>query len=246
MSILIGSAAIKYHFPDFKREPKDYDYISEVADKGILGDKKVEYLENPILWELYSDYEVLPINVLYNLKLSHIAWDINWEKHLYDIIFLQQKGCFLNKELFYSLYEYWNTYHNKNKRYDLKMSADKFFDNAIKCPYSHDYLHTLIVDAPTYSKILKDGEEVEVSEEKFNNLSFEEKLSLVREEVYVMAYERLAGRHYRTAYTWMLKKFIISHAPIWEMLFIIQNYEYLYKPHINYVELINNKLKNNE
>jgi len=185
-------------------------------------------------------------NDIYTLKASHIFWDINWSKHIFDIQWLKAKGCEIDIPLFYRLYEYWNTYHSKNKRSDLKMNGKDFFNNAVKCPYDHDYLHTLLVSEPTFMKILKDGEEVDVSEEKFNLLSFEEKLSLVREEVYVMAYERLWGRHYANAYTWMLKKFILSHAPVWEAIFIIENYTLLSKPHINYVQLINNKINGNQ
>jgi len=43
----------------------------------------------------------------------------------------------------------------------------------------------------------------------------------------------------------MLKKFIISHAPIWEMIFIVQHYEVFMHPRYNYIELINRKLKEN-
>jgi len=89
---------------------------------------------------------------------------------------------------------------------------------------------------------LKDGAEVEVSEEKFNLLSHDEKMELVREELYVMAFERLAGRSYKSAYLWMIKKFIMHHAPIWEVHFILANYRALHKPIINYKTIIENGL----
>ncbi len=231
--IVIGSTAIKHHFPDFKREPKDIDYLVNIKSmwKSVAG--KEEYHENPVLWNYVGTEKYLDKDLLYTLKASHLFWDIKWDKHIYDIQFMKEKGCVLNIELFYKLYDYWNGYHSKNKRSDLKMTSSAFFNNAIKCPYEHDFLHTLLVDTPTFTKILKDGEDVEVSEEK---------LSLVREEVYVMAYERLAGRHFRAAYSWMLKKFLISHAPLWESIFIIENYTLLSRPHLNYVNLINSKI----
>lgn len=235
MNILIGSSAIKHFFPDFPREPKDVDYIGE--GKSTQG---VEYLSNPI----FKDYphDVMLPNDIYTLKASHLFWDINWNKHIFDIQWLKAKGCLINVPLFYRLYDHWNTIHSTNTRSDLKMTATDFFDNAVKCPVDHDYLHTLISYIPTYTKVLKDGEEVEVSEEKFNLLSHEEKLSLVREEIYVMAYERLNNRHYASAYIWMIKKFIISHAPIWEAIFIIENYTELSKPQFNYVQQLNSKI----
>src|SRR6188768_1330935 len=102
--ILIGSHAIKHWFPDFKRIPKDIDYVVLKERKNSI--KGVEYLVNPILIEYYKE-EIAEPNTLYTLKMSHIFWDINWSKHLYDLQFLKDKGCILDKELFYKLYEYW-------------------------------------------------------------------------------------------------------------------------------------------
>lgn len=233
--ILIGSSAIKHWFSDFKRIPKDIDWISEKNDSKIIDGKRNEYLVNDIFKD-YSHPILLP-NDLYTLKMSHLFWDINWEKHLFDVQFLKSKGCILDKELFYKLYNYWNTIHPKNKRSVLNMSAKDFFDNALKSEISHDFIHTLLKDVPTYTKILKDGAEVEVDENKFNLLSFEDKCSLVEEEVMVMAYERYKV-DYRHAYSKMLKKFIISHAPLWEAIFIIENYVELHKAKYNYIKKI--------
>jgi hypothetical protein len=234
-NILIGSRAIKHWFRDFPREPKDFDYIGNGSS--IAG--KLEFHKNPI-FDNYK-FPIMQPNDIYTLKMSHMFWDINWEKHLYDIQFLKSKGCKLDRSLFDKLYPYWNDVHGKNKRSDLKMSKEDFFDNALK-EFDHDGLHELLVPIPMYKKVLKDGAEVEVDENKYNQLTYEEKLELVREEVYVMAYERLHNRDYRTAYSWMLKKFIISHAPIFEALFIIENHKALYKPIINYKQKLDYEL----
>lgn len=237
--ILSGSCAIKYWFPDHNRIPKDIDYIVDEIPKEK--EKGVEYLLNPI----FKDYpnEVMLPDDLYTLKISHLAWDINWDKHMWDVNFLKEKGCKLNVDLFYRLYDYWNEFHGKNKRSDLKMTASEFFDNAVNCPYNHDYLHTLIKEIPTYTKVLKDGEEVDVSEEKFNNLTFDEKCDLVREEVIVMAFERFKKLGFQKAYHRMLKKFILSHAPIWEYLFIVENYKKLCRPPFNFIKHLEEKLE---
>lgn len=255
--LLIGSRAIKHWFPDFPRDPKDWDYVVAnstdqyyaIADDSFFeNDSKyrVEYHVNPILFNLYQPgpfhEEIASANDLLTLKVSHLFWDIFWSKHMFDVQFLLKKGCKIDYDLFYKLYAYWQEYHGKNKRSDLKMSADDFFNNAMQ-KYDHDELHSLLVDHPAYFKVLKDGSEVEPDEHKFNCLSPQEKLDLVREEVYVMAYERLGGRDYREAYSWMLKKFIISHAPIWEALWIIHHYIELVKPHINYKTFLDEKIK---
>lgn len=243
--VIIGSTAIKFYFPDFPREPKDIDYL--VSDKNMWDNiqGKEEYHENDVLWNYFIQKNIFPKylypDLLLTLKMSHLFWDINWEKHNFDVQFLLKKGCILNVPLFYELYKYWNKYHGKNKRSDLKMSSLDFFNNALKSPYDHDHLHTLIKDPPTYSKVLIG--EVEVSEDKFNALSFEEKCDLVQEEVYIMAWERMPKLDYRVAYGRMLRKFIISHAPLFEAVFIIQNFKDLYKPKINYQKILENGSK---
>lgn len=233
--LLIGSSAIKHHYPEFKREPKDSDYA--VSSK-MKSTRKVEYLYNPIIGDIVG---IATPDLLYTLKMSHVVgWDINWEKHMFDIQFLKSKGCKLDKDLFQKLYEFWNVNNGLNKRSELDMTSEEFFNNALKTP--HDYYHTLLNPSPVYEKILKDGAEVDVCEEKFNKLTFEEKCDLVREEVMVMAYERYKSYHHIKAYIMMLKKFIISHAPLWEAIFIIENFVTLHKPKYNYIETINQKL----
>lgn len=235
--ILIGSSAIKHWFPDFPRDPKDIDYIGQkVAHSHI---QRVEFHKN----EVFKDYQykVMHPNDLYTLKMSHLFWNINWDKHMFDVQFLKSKRCVLEKRLFYELYDYWNTVHGKNKRSDLKMTATDFFDNAVKCEYKHDDLHLILNPVPTFTKVLIG--EVEVGEEKFNLLSFEEKCSLVTEEVMIMAWERYPELDYRIAYSKMLKKFIINHAPLWEAIFIIENYIVLHKPTFNFFKQIENGLQ---
>lgn len=245
MKYLIGSRAIKNIFPDFTRIPKDFDYLV-VTKQPILkqGDLVEEYHVNPPLYEYVSKNGV-NADVLYTLKVSHIFWDINWAKHMFDIVFLKEHGAKLIKPLFDKLYEYWNQFHGNNKRSDLSMTGEEFFNNALT-KYDHDVLHTYLNPTPTYLKVLKDGADVDVSEEKFNNLSFEDKLELVREEVYVMAFERLFNRDFRVAFNWMLKKFIMNHAPMWEAIFIIENYRILQKCPINYVQIIEEHMKHDD
>lgn len=251
--ILIGSTAIKYWFPEFPRDPKDLDYA---VDDEYKGDRAVEYLYNPVLFKhenhldvtMFANESILGPDAIYTLKISHMFWDINWNKHIFDIQWLKDRGCKVIEPLFYDLYEFFKELHGGNKRSDLAMNAESFFNNAISCEHDHDYLHTLLVNPPTYTKILKDGAEVEVDVSKFNNLSFKEKCSLVREEVYVMSWERVPKWDYRKGYEMMLKKFIMGHAPMWEALFILDNFKSLYKPEFNYYKTIEDaiRIKNNK
>jgi len=246
--ILIGSSAIKYWYPDFPREPKDIDFIvTEKEKQTIEKGHNVEFLENPIftrMWRYNRSNIPLYTDHLCTLKASHLCWNINWEKHMFDLQFLLKKGNVIEEELFFELYGYWNEYHSKNKRSDLKMSRDEFFDNAVNNNEAeHDFLHTLINPTPTYTKVLKDGAEVELDEEKFKSLTHEQKCEFVREEVMVMAYERYKEMDYRVAYVKMLKKFIISHAPLFSLIFILENYiELQNKPKFNFIKQIENGL----
>lgn len=240
--LLIGSTAIKYWYPDFPREPKDKDYIVG-NKKGLRSSLTREYLVNNVLKNFKG---IATPDIILTLKASHvIGWDINWDKHMFDIQFLLGKGHKIDKKLFYELYSYWNVYHGKNRRSNLVMTAEDFFDNAVDCKYEHDWLHTVLNPVPTYTKVLKDGAEVEVSEEKFNRISFEEKCYLVREEVEVMSWERWPKLDYRAAYHKMLKKFILGHAPLWEGLFIIENYKHLLETNRNHFKILNDATSEN-
>lgn len=102
-------------------------------------------------------------------------------------------------------------------------------------------------DNPTYTLILKDNCEVDVDENKYNTLTELQKYNLVFEEVAIMCYERYNNMYYKAGYAKMLKKFIISHAPIWEALWIIQNHKLLlttipfnFKQHLDNVRCKNN------
>jgi len=248
--MIIGSTAIKFWFPDFPREPKDIDIIKDMYIKEYSSHLKIEWLENLVLKNWFTKpIEICTPNELYTLKISHSFWNLNnnsWEKHMWDIQFLKEKGCELIPALFTKLYEYWSEIHGQRKVSNLNMSAEEFFDNAVNYPVNHDYLHTLLIQhpyfkkqkLPTYTKVLKDGAEVDVSESKFNLLTEEEKFNLVIEEVMVMAIERYGKLDFRRAYNKMLKKFILNHAPLWESVWIVQNHKKLSKCPFNYLEFL--------
>jgi hypothetical protein len=72
-------------------------------------------------------------------------------------------------------------------------------------------------------------------------MPLEDRLRLVREEVYATALERkVIPNEYkgspRAAYAYALRKTITSFSKGWFPLFIVLNYTELYKPEIKYVE----------
>jgi hypothetical protein len=238
--VIIGSSAIKHWYPDFSRDPKDLDIAVDVKDVKRKG--ATEYLYNPVLFKYVDErQEYLTPMQLLTLKMSHITWNINFKKHMYDIQFLLEKGVSYDKEMYQELYDFWVEYHGRSRRSDLTMSSEEFFDNALN-EFDHDYLHTLLKPIPSYTKILKDGAEVEPDEDKFNSLTFEEKISVIEEEVMVMSYERFRDKHFKVGYNMMLHKFIVGHAPLWQIFFIVENFKTLMNPSINHYRLFDSKL----
>ena len=194
-----GSTAIRHWFPDFPRDPVDLDFfVDEKGLKSLNKQDKIEYLYNPIICDRmrlgkhkhYTTPELLLTNLM-----SHIFWHDDYrtfEKHMFSIQFLLDRGVEFSKKLFYELYNWWPEIHGKNRRSDLNLSSDKFFDNAINPGQviSHDELHYLILEEgqePAYKQILIG--EVLTCDDKFNNLSYEEKIKIVQEETYAMSFE---------------------------------------------------------
>lgn len=243
--MIIGSTALRYHFSDFKRTPNDLDIIVEDSSK-YKKTKGIEYLENPIILK-YENGEFISPNLLLSLKISHMFWDFNWDKHMLDIQFLLKKGCVYDLEIVKELIEYWKVIKPTMRRSELSKTKSDFFNNAININTNeHDYLHTLISEVPAYTKILKDSCDVELDENKWNRLTSDEKFDVIYEETYIMAYERYKETNYCVAYGKQLKDNIIKHFPLYISLFAIENYIKIIRPKIRYREIINNKLINYE
>lgn len=241
--MIIGSTAAKYWWPDFPRKPKDLDVLTP--------DKQYSDSNRDIIWckplfhyydALLQDPAYIGKNELYTLKMSHIFWDKNWDKHFADILWMKDKGCVIIWELFWPLYEWWQEHNPQIYRSNLQMSAEEFFDNALKDGHLHDDLHLLLNPNPAYKQILIG--EVETSDELFFEISDEEKARVIVEEVMVMAYERLAGRNWFIAYAWMLKKFLRQHSPIRQAIWGIENFDKIKKPFFNFVKHIDNAKAN--
>jgi hypothetical protein len=243
MLVLIGSKAAKHWCSDF-RESKDIDYFSseQVDIEGdIFVDKRLEQ------WNWSS---IATPDELYTIKVSHSFWEIedSWNKHMSDIVFFQRKGTKFLRELYDILLPIWKSIHRR-KPTNLKQTSNNFFRDAVKRKYVHDSIHDSIAyyDEPLFTKILKDGEEVLLDKEKFFQLSHDDKLKLVREEVYTTALERiLIPNNYMgsptAAYSWALKRTITSLFKGDWALWTVLNYDELAKPDCDYRQKhLNNK-----
>jgi hypothetical protein len=231
--IVIGSTAMKVHFPDFNRVPKDLDIAVETEIKS--NNKGIEYLFNPVLFKYSNDVFLNP-DMLLSLKVSHLFWDINWEKHMWDVQFLLSKESKLNLDYIKEQIKFWEEYLPKVRRSKLDMSKDDFFNNAInEDSDEHDLLHKKLRETPAYTKLLKDGCDVELDESKWYNLDFQERCDVVYEETAVMAFERYKSELYwKAAFNRQLKDNIIKHFPFFIAIFAIENYKLLSNPKENY------------
>ncbi len=238
--ILIGSCALKEMYPDFPREPKDVDFAVDKERKASM--KDIEYLYNPILCYWIGDGDINGDELL-TLKVSHLFWDRDWNKHLFDCQFLLGKGHVIIEELLNKLITFWEDYLPKIRRSNLALTKEDFFNNAVnEDTHQHDHLHTLLNPVPMYTKLLKEGSEVELNNTKWFSLSFEEKKSVVFEETAVMAYERYKNIDYRSAFIKQLKDNIIKHFPRYIAIWAIINYKQIYLTKINYIQIIKEKL----
>lgn len=222
---LIGSKALLHWYPDLGRVPSDTDYA--VSEEVIIKTIGVEYLYNPI-FKQFNNSIATPEQLL-ALKVSHLFWDTNWDKHMFDVQFLLDKGIKLNLELYGQFREFFEGYLPTIKRSALNQSKEEFFTNAVNEDVDeHDKLHLLLAEVPAYTKILKDGCDVEVDFNKFENLSFEEKIDVVIQEAAIMGFERYSSKiPWYKAYHIQLKQNIMKHYPEPIALFAIHNYKQL-------------------
>lgn len=233
---LVGSKALKSHFPD-SREPKDVDYFSQTLVEGA----EVFWHDDLLKWDFGT---IATIDELYTIKVSHAFWELHgtWTKHMNDIIFLQRKGAKFIPELYAILYPIWEERYGKKKA-NLEASPEDFFNSNVVRIYDHDSIHQSVAyyEKPLFDRILRDGHQVAVDKSKFDSMSLEDRLRLVREEVYATALERqLIPNDYhgspRVAYSWAMRKTITSFSKGWFPLFIVLNYNELYAPDIRFVQ----------
>lgn len=224
--MLIGSKAARFHFPDYPREPKDTDYIS---------DTKIDASDTkwcPSFKFLMEKYpmEVPPANVLYTLKVSHSFWNIHWEKTIFDIQFFQSKSLKIDEELFHILYKDCELRYGSKQAY-LNTSNDNFFKDGVTRKYVHDSIHEAMAfyERPLYESIKTDSAKALTSNQLFLNLSYEDKINLCLEEIYVTALERFLipsdfSFNRYTAYSKACKLLITSMTKGWFAKFLVENY----------------------
>lgn len=234
--MIFGSTAAKYWFPDF-REPQDLDLIS----KSGKNERKEQHYWVPTFDEIIarnSHPQYLDAQHLITIKSAHLGWDIHWRKTFNDILFFKQKGLRMDPILYKKLVKDFTKIHGKRWA-SLKMKdSSSFFMDKVNRKYNHDKLHEVVAvyERPLYERILKNPEtkSVECSKEKFDKLSENDKILLVREEIWVTALERFLIPSNFTygdnlSYFNSFKKLVTTMSSGWFKEWIIDNVELIYK-----------------
>lgn len=245
--MIVGSHALKA-LGVCNREPKDVDYWTDTGvPEGILS-KPVDTMWHesfaefiPVDWRI----SIPTLDQMYTIKLSHSHWELpngSWNKHVYDLIQLQNAGAHLDMDLYHLLYKVWEEMHGK-KVMNLDQDKTEFFDDAVRRVFDHDSLHDSVAygSHPIYKDILRDGATVDVDPVKLWGMSHERLVQLFREEICVTALERkVIPSNYKgspgAAYLWALRRTITSLTKGKSSRFILQNIKEFIKPDPNYVQ----------
>lgn len=229
--MIYGSTAIQHWFKDYKKEPNDVDIISKskVIDQY---DKRVEVYWEPELQVLFNrnrDIKYLDPDLLYTLKLSHLSYDIKWDKHMTDAVFLKNKGAAIDRSVYTILTELWQRIHGK-KQVRMKVSNKDFFKASIIRKYDHDFLHEQFAfyERPLNESIREDLSKPFCKEFLWNRLSYEDKLKCALEELLVLTCERTIYVDNPMPFTFgktrTLKQMITSTTTGWFNLFLKENF----------------------
>lgn len=242
MLIVIGSTVMQNYLPN-RREPKDLDLFTNQS-VSFKGD--IFWHESMLDYWFDDENRMATLSELYTIKCSHVGWELrngSWDKHMSDIAALKEIGAELIPDLYKILYKVWEELHG-SKQLKLKKGKDDFFTDAVVRQYDHDSLHASVAygEHAMYEDVLKPGSTVDVDMAKIKGLSWEEQIKLYREEVYATALERLvipSGYTYspRRAYAWALRRTITSLTKGWSSLFLIENYDVMRKPDVDYVKV---------
>ena len=248
MKVYVGSTALKYHISNW-RTPKDLDIWTDEGDN-IKGDVSIVPLT--ILSKLrHKNGYVIPDDIL-TIKMSHLGWDIKFEKHKKDRLHLLYLGYKVNLPLYNTLVKWWKDVHHNKPYLSLYKSKDKFFNDYVEYIYDHDYLHELAAgkSEPIYKKCLKEGEQVAIDKTKFNQLSFLDQIRMFKEEIAVIACERWLLNpkskidNFRKAWYYSLRKTITSLTKNWATDFIVLNLNCFSKPDYEIISNITTTINN--
>lgn len=214
--------------------------FDSVLDGTVIPDSIMDKVEYSICQETLLKYAT-PASIL-TIKMSHLGYDIKFQKTKRHILLLTGYGIQFIPELLEDLREHWKSVHGNKEFLNMNKGKDEFFTDFVDYKYDHDYLHELVAfpNVPVYSKCLKQDHEVLIDKDKFFNLSKDEQIKMFAEEISVIALERwiIPGtiKSWVKAWNYSLRKTITSLTKGWATDFIVDNLESFINPNIFYPE----------
>lgn len=198
------------------------------------------------------------------IKRSHLYYRHNWHKHIEDYSFLKSKGVVVGGDLLAAMHLRMD---ERAAREDYKVakslntSNDDFFarsEMSVRRKFVHDDLHLAVAyyDRPLFERLKLDHSRAKLEVSLFEQLSFEDKLRLVREEAYVIGLERIIipewysffvmsgaglpsvanyGSKSLFAYRYAIMRICTDLTKGWFRDFAIENYSCLSLPDVDYV-----------
>lgn len=246
-SLIFGSVAMKHWFPDF-REPKDLDIISQESKMS----EEIQHYWFPTcqyFLDNNKDDKYLDSEFLYHCKAATLGWNIHWNKTANDVLFFQKRGFKLDLDLYKKLVVDFTAIHGKKWATLKDKDSNSFFEDAVVRKYVHDSIHNAIAyyEKPIYEQVLKNQNSVLCDKNKFDKLEFEDKIKMVKEEIFVTALERfIIPNDFKyspsLAYWQSLRKLCTTMSSGWFKFFCIDNFQFLVHNTDDYV----NKLKENK
>jgi hypothetical protein len=248
ITISVGSTAAKFRWPDFPREPKDMDVFSNSplpGEDAFWDDRLHDYFYHrgpgPVARFATPDE-------LYTIKLSHTEWELrngSWNKHMNDLLWMQQKGCQVDEQLYKLLRSIWIDRYG-DRKFNLSDDKSKFFDDAVPRKYDHDSLHRSVAIMPgtsLYENFLKPGASVDMDMGKLWSVLDVDKqvvLDLFYEEIAVTALERKVIPSNFTAspaaaWAWATRRTITSLTKGRSSRFIRENYSFYRTASYDYI-----------
>lgn len=239
MWLITGSVALKHWCSDFTRVPTDVDFLSPVDVSSVkpsqLGIESHWYPVAQQIVDRNQDSTFVDLNMLYTIKVSHAAWDVKWDKTMFDIAFMKKHSARIEHEdIFNSLVKHWSDVHGQ-KRVNLKMSNDQFFTDAVGRNIDHDALHRLVANgnAPMHTLIRSDMESPWCDFQLWNKLSYQDKIKTASEEICVIAIERyLTGTQNSAiliACSKAYKNLVLTMTSGWFNRFLIENRQEIFE-----------------
>ena len=247
-SLIVGSHALK-QLGVCNRTPKDIDWWTDKDTSRLTSIQgKIDALWHESFAEFVpktSKSVFASLDQMYTIKLSHSHWELkngSWNKHIYDLIQLQNAGAKLDFELYWLLYKVWEELHGK-KVMNLDQDKTEFFSDAVRRVFCHDSIHESVAygERPIYEECLRHGATVDIDPAKMWAMPHERVVMLFKEEIFATALERiLIPKNYTVspgmAYLWALRRTITSLTKGKSSRFILQNIQEFIKPDPGYVK----------